>query len=63
VKLFELYEKSLLLDPTDVEANFNLGLLQMQYAGDFSKALYYFKAAVSKDETHGGVSSEELFRS
>ena len=63
MKLFELYEKSLQLDAEDVEANFNLGLLQMQYAGDYSKALSYFKASVAKQELQGGVSTEELFRS
>ena len=37
-----MYERALKIDPTDVEANFNQGLLFLQFSNDLDLALNYF---------------------
>lgn len=46
----KLYCKSLEFDGFDVEANFNLGLLYLQYGQDIQKALTCFETVVTKDD-------------
>ena len=60
-KLTAIYETSLSFDAGDVEANFNVGLLYLQYKPDTSLALQYFQKCVSRDQE--GDSRCELFRS
>ena len=52
-ELIGLYQRSLAIDPHDVEANFNSGLLWLQQKQDHTRALEYFEKSVTKD-------SEEL---
>ena len=60
-KLTAIYETSLSFDSGDVEANFNVGLLYLQYKTDTSLALQYFQKCVGRD--NHGVSNCEFFRS
>lgn len=48
-ELIGLYQRSLAIDPHDVEANFNCGLLWLQQKQDQTKALDYFEKSVRKD--------------
>ena len=48
--LEQLYQKALQHDPTDIEANFNLGLLYLQFNQDPEDALKCFKACVARDD-------------
>ena len=45
-----LYQEALSIDPTDIEANFNLGLLYLQFNQDLALALDCFKACVARDD-------------
>lgn len=40
--LLGLYQQALAIDPSDIEANFNLGLLYLQFNQDMSLALDAF---------------------
>jgi tetratricopeptide (TPR) repeat protein len=60
-KLTAIYETSLSFDAGDVEANFNVGLLYLQYKTDTSLALQYFQKCVGRDKDGG--SNCEFFRS
>lgn len=55
-----MYERALKIDPADVEANFNQGLLFLQFSNDLDLALNYFQASVQKDVP--GDRRAELFR-
>ena len=48
--LIEIYETALVLDATDVEANFNTGLLYLQFTEETSTALQHFQACVDRDD-------------
>ena len=48
--LHEWYMKSLEIYSTDVEANFNLGLLYLQFGGYLNKALACFEECVKRDD-------------
>ena len=45
-----LYQRALASDPTDIEANFNLGLLYLQFNQDLALALDCFKTCVARDD-------------
>ena len=50
-ELIGLYQRSLAIDPHDVEANFNAGLLWLQQKQDHTKALEYFETCILKDKS------------
>ena len=45
-----LYQQALAIDSTDIEANFNLGLLYLQFNQDLALALDCFKTCVARDD-------------
>eukprot|EP00347_Sterkiella_histriomuscorum_P011628 403371722 len=51
-KLLEIYQRALLIDPEDIEANFNMGLLHLQNKNqDLQKALQFFLKSIEHDVT------------
>ena len=57
--LLGLYQQALKIDESDIEANFNLGLLYLQFNQDMNKALACFQRCVSRQES---AETRELFR-
>ena len=57
--LLDLYERALKVDPNDIEANFNVGLLHLQFgqAGNLDAALHGFKKSVEMDMNADAVPS------
>ena len=55
-----MYERALRIDPNDVEANFNSGLLYLQYSSELETALRFFMASVQRDAPNDRRS--EMFR-
>ena len=59
-QLGEMYERALRIDPNDVEANFNSGLLYLQYSSELETSLRFFMASVQRDVPNDRRS--EMFR-
>lgn len=59
-QLKELYLKGLAIDPEDIETNFNLGLLYVQFNQDTAMALEAFQKCVARDDID--KEGQELFR-
>ena len=57
--LLGLYQQALAHDDSDIEANFNLGLLYLQFNQQMQLALDAFQKCVSRDENE---ETRELFR-
>ena len=57
--LRSLYKKALNIDPTDVESNFNLGLLYLQFNQELTLALDCFKQCVARNTS--GSETAKLF--
>ena len=51
--------QALAIDPTDIETNFNLGLLYLQFNQDMTLALEAFEKCVSRDLD---AEARDLFR-
>ena len=58
--LRKLYTQALEIDQGDIEANFNLGLLYLQFNQDMNLALESFQRCVARDD--GNQSIQDLFR-
>ena len=58
--LQQLYKRALSIDPTDVEANFNLGLLYLQFNQDWNLALECFEKCVKRNVP--GTETAKLFQ-
>jgi cytochrome c-type biogenesis protein CcmH/NrfG len=54
----KIYGMVLEMDPFDIEANFNLGLLYLQNGQDVEMALGCFETVVTKDD---GQATSEFF--
>ena len=57
-----LYKQALSIDSGDIEANFNLGLLYLQFNQDMNLALDAFKKCVERDDENNNSETGELFR-
>ena len=58
-QLKALYLQALAIDPADIETNFNLGLLYLQFNQDMDQALQAFEKCVAKDLD---AEARDLFR-